>query len=161
METVLPVIHVTMDDMTKGLVDFVKKIESRGADKWDIAKVIPSPSWSSRPNDRQYQDCHVSHYNIPQPLLFQSFKAPEHEGVYYLCAEKREISECKTFPAGGISTMLGFLMLCRRSSIGTSCLLWFRFMELMSRSCCSTVMSVNGIFVTFQVFFGKRMERAM
>lgn len=97
METIIPVLHPTIEDMNNGLLEYVKAIESRGADKWGIAKVIPPASWSARPNDRQYRDYPVLHYNIPQPILSQSFEASEHEGVFFVCAERKKISHVSTF----------------------------------------------------------------
>lgn len=99
METHIPIFNATMNDM-KDLVTYVKKIENWNAHRWGILKIIPPSNWSARPNDPLYEDYFVKNYDIPLPILQQSFVETETSKIYTVYADKKKLKNQLIFPVG-------------------------------------------------------------
>lgn len=96
METSIPVLFPSLLDMDN-LISYVEKIEKLNAHKWGIVKIVPPCGWSPRPTDPWYQEFYVKNYEIPLPILTQSFEKTKHEGVFIVCADLDKVESATNF----------------------------------------------------------------
>lgn len=94
METQIPIFYPTMTNMDN-FIDYIKEIEQTEAQRWGIVKIIPPKEWLPRPNDPKYENYYLQNFEIPCPILVQSFEkvSSTREGVYYVYADKDQFSD--------------------------------------------------------------------